>query len=105
MGEQVQVPDTIAETPDDICKKILTCETCSKNYRIVEPELQFYRKMNLPVPRNCPDCRHKARMTLRNPRHLWKRTCDNCNKEIETTFAPEREEKVFCEECYLEIVQ
>jgi hypothetical protein len=70
-GPKVEIPETIAETPDDICNQILTCETCSKNYRIVKPELAFYRKMNLPVPHNCPDCRHKARMALRNPRKLW----------------------------------
>jgi Zn ribbon nucleic-acid-binding protein len=103
-GPKVEIPETIAETPDDICNQILTCETCSKNYRIVKPELAFYRKMNLPVPHNCPDCRHKARMALRNPRKLWKRNCDNCGVDMETTFSPERPEKVFCEKCYLESV-
>jgi Zn ribbon nucleic-acid-binding protein len=103
-GPKVEIPETIAETPDDICNQILTCETCTKNYRIVKPELAFYRKMNLPVPHNCPDCRHKARMALRNPRKLWKRNCDNCGVDMETTFSPERPEKVFCEKCYLESV-
>lgn len=104
-GPKVEIPDTIQETSDDICNQILECEECSKNYRIVKPELQFYRKMDLPVPHKCPDCRHKAHMALRNPRQLWTRNCDNCEKEIETTFAPERPEKVFCEECYLKVVQ
>jgi len=104
-GPPVPIPDTIAETPDSICNEILTCETCTKNYRIVKPELSFYRKMNLPVPHSCPNCRHKARMALRNPRKLWKRHCDQCQADIETTFAPERPEKVYCERCYLKTVQ
>jgi len=104
-GPPVAIPNTIADTPDSICDEILTCETCTKNYRIVKPELQFYRKMNLPVPHSCPNCRHKARMALRNPRKLWKRTCDKCNADIETTFAPDRPERVYCERCYLEEVQ
>jgi len=104
-GPPVAIPDTIAETPDSICNEILTCEMCTKNYRIVKPELAFYRKMNLPVPHSCPNCRHKARMALRNPRKLWKRHCDQCQTDIETTFAPERPEKVYCERCYLKEVQ
>ena len=57
--------------------------------------------MNLPIPHLHPDERHKDRMALRNPRKLWKRTCDKCVKEIETSYAPDRPEKVYCEECYL----
>ncbi|KKP36762.1 MAG: hypothetical protein UR28_C0038G0001, partial [Candidatus Peregrinibacteria bacterium GW2011_GWF2_33_10] len=51
-----------------------------------------------------PDQRHKDRMALRNPRKLWKRNCIKCNAEIQTTYAPERKEIVYCEKCYLESV-
>ena len=85
---------------DDILEKILICETCEKNYRIVWPELLFYRKHNLPIPRNCPNCRHLDRTKLRNPRKLFDRKCDKCKKDIKTTYSPEREEIVYCEECY-----
>ena len=98
------VPDSITEVSDDIVKEILSCQTCSKQYKIQKAELKFYRKMNLPIPRKCPDCRHADRMKLRNPRKLWKRNCDKCLKEIQTTFAPERPEKVYCEACYLKEV-
>ncbi len=103
-GEKYEIPDTIAETTDDILQAILECEECGKNYRLVKPELKFYRKMNLPVPHKCPNCRHKDRMALRNPRRLYDRKCDNCDKEIQTTFAPDRPEKVFCEDCYLKAI-
>jgi CxxC-x17-CxxC domain-containing protein len=39
-------------------------------------------------------------MKLRNPRKLFKRTCDKCGKGIQKTYAPERPEIVYCQECY-----
>lgn len=100
-GPPVQIPEKISDVDDDICKQILTCEVSGKNYRIQPAELNFYRKMNLPVPHLCPDERHKQRMALRNPRQLFERNCDKCGVDIQTTFAPDRPEKVYCEECYL----
>jgi len=70
-------------------------------YRILPQELEFYRKMNLPLPRLCPDCRHYERIKQRNPLKLYKRKCDKCGKEILTTYSPDRPEIVYCEACYL----
>jgi CxxC-x17-CxxC domain-containing protein len=39
-------------------------------------------------------------MKLRNPRKLFDRKCDKCGKDIKTTYAPDRPEIVYCEECY-----
>ncbi len=103
-GPKYEIPNTIEEVSEDILKKILECETCKKNYRLVKPELEFYRKMKLPIPRNCPNCRHKARMVLRNPRILFSHRCDKCQKNIKTTFASNRLEIVYCEECYLKTI-
>jgi hypothetical protein len=99
-----EIPDDITDVSDAICNEILSCETCGKNYKIQKAELKFYRKMNLPIPHKCPNCRHKERMKLRNPRKLWKRTCDKCGIGIQTTFAPKRPETVYCEKCYLNAV-
>ena len=100
-----EIPDNITDVPDSICTEILTCESCSKNYKIQKAELKFYQKQNLPIPHKCPDCRHSDRMKLRNPRKLWERKCDKCNAGIQTTFAPERPEKVYCEKCYLDSLE
>ncbi|MFA6533969.1 MAG: zinc-ribbon domain containing protein [Patescibacteria group bacterium] len=95
-----QTPAEIKAVPDDILNEVLACVVCGKNYKIIKPELGFYRQFGLPIPRKCPDCRHLDRMQLRNPRHLYQRKCDQCGTEIETTYSPERPEKVYCEECY-----
>jgi CxxC-x17-CxxC domain-containing protein len=39
-------------------------------------------------------------MNLGNPRKLFTRICDKCGKEIQTIYAPERKEIVYCENCY-----
>ena len=80
------------------------CTSCGKVFKCIQKELGFYKNMKLPEPDECHDCRHKARMAQHNPRQLWKRNCMKCQKEIETSYSPERPELVYCEKCYLETV-
>ena len=95
-----KLPDNISDIPDDILNWAILCEVSGKPFRIIKPELEFYRKHNLPIPRRHPDQRHLDRMKLRNPRKLYDRKCDKCWKDIKTTYNPERPEIVYCEECY-----
>ncbi len=101
LGPQTEIPEDIRSIGDDITQHILVCEKTGKLFKIIPQELKFYREMGIPVPRKCPDQRHKERMALRNPRKLWNRECAKCRKPIETSYAPERPEIVYCEECYL----
>ena len=98
------LPEIISEIPDDILNWAIQCEVTGKPFKIIKPELDFYRKMNLSIPRRHPDQRHKDRMALRNPRKLWKRNCIKCNAEIQTTYVLEKPEMVYCEDCYLKSV-
>ena len=135
------LPDHIKDVPDSILNEIIQCahfghamskcnEQCTEAYKIIPQELQFLRKMNLPLPRLCPNCRHYQRIKQRNPLKLWHRKCmcggekshpstssgysyrntadhihhkkeEPCPNEFETTYAPERPEIVYCEQCYL----
>jgi hypothetical protein len=101
LGPKASVPGNISDVSDEITKQILTCEVSGKPYKIIPQELSFYRKHGISIPRRSPDQRHKDRMALRNPRTLWERECMNCKKHIQTTYAPDRPEIVYCEECYL----
>jgi len=67
------VPDFVDEVEDDILSAILACSDCSKNYRLIERELDFYRSNQISVPTKCPYCRHLDRLKLRNPKKLWSR--------------------------------
>ena len=99
-----RLPDAIDDIPDDVLNWALRCSQTSRPFRIVKKELDFYRRMRLPVPHIHPDERHRQRKTLRNPRKLWVRSCAICSKTIQTTFAPDRPEKIYCEACYLKEV-
>ena len=91
---------------------------CSKAFKITPEELAFYKRMNISLPQRCFNSRHFERTKLRNPVHLWHRKCmcdgstsspqannhphhsGKCPNEFETSYAPDRPEIVYCEQCY-----
>ncbi len=101
-GPQTQVPDDISQVTDTILKDILTCETCSRNYRVIAQELAFYRSHNIGIPHQCFFCRNQRRLHIRNPRKLFHRNCTKCQVALETTYSPDRPEPIMCEQCYLQ---
>ncbi|OGZ43503.1 MAG: hypothetical protein A3C80_02680 [Candidatus Ryanbacteria bacterium RIFCSPHIGHO2_02_FULL_45_43] len=139
------LPDHIKDVTGDILNQIIGCAhggicnenpapkpprcraSCSTAFRIIPHELEFYRLLNLPLPRLCPNCRHYQRIKQRTPLKLWRRKCycagltsspqagtrfvyqntakhfhgsDYCPNTFETAFAPEGPEIVYCEACY-----
>lgn len=98
------LPDNIKDVKSEITKQEIVCKECGKNYKIIQQELEFYKKNNIPVLDKCPDCRYKNRIKLRNPNKLWDRKCDKCNSDIRTSYSPDRPETVYCEKCYLKEV-
>ncbi|MFA6305676.1 MAG: hypothetical protein WC651_03020 [Candidatus Gracilibacteria bacterium] len=82
-------------------KGLPTCNECGKKYKSTDYEKKFYKRLSLPTPQNCPDCRHKTRMQWENPRKLIERTCDKCGTSIKTTYQKESKEIIYCEKCYL----
>jgi hypothetical protein len=97
---ETTLPETIGEVDDEITNEVLLCGDCAKHYRIIRPELDFYRRMGLPLPMHCPDCRHYQRLSLRNPCRLWQRSCSKCGLLMQTSYAPAQPETVYCEKCY-----
>jgi len=111
------LPKTIPETSEAIINEVIGCEhggTCNEQctvaFKIVPEELAFYKRMNLPLPHLCPNCRHAARIQYRNPMKLWSRSCmceerghlhaGKCEVIFETSYAPNRPEIIYCEKCY-----
>jgi hypothetical protein len=104
-----QLPDAIEDVTDDILTQTIGCPNngnaefqCTSAYRITADELQFYKQKGLPLPRKCPNCRHYERLAYRNQNKLYTRGCmfPTCGNTFETTYAPDRTEKVYCETCY-----
>lgn len=116
--ESKDIPDNIKDVGDDVLNKVIACEhagnckeQCTEAFKIVPEELKFYRRMNLPLPRLCPNCRNYQLLSQRNPMKLWSKTCmckkeghfhgkDKCVVEFKTTYAPDRPEVIYCEKCY-----
>lgn len=112
------IPNNIKEVIENIIEKVIECEhqgkcneQCTEAFKIIPAELQFYQRMNLPIPHLCPNCRHYQRLKQRNPLKLWTRTCmcdkenhfhgkEKCEVEFETSYSPDRPEVVYCEKCY-----
>lgn len=116
-----------AEFPDAMKDDIVACghegtcaHNCSTAFRFIGPELDFYKQHQLPLPRLCPNCRHMERVARTNPPKLWHRSCacegakageyangaqhfhgaEACPNQFQTSYAPERPEIVYCEQCY-----
>ncbi|MFH1769136.1 MAG: hypothetical protein ABH833_00520 [Parcubacteria group bacterium] len=125
-----EIVGTIDEVTDDIVNQVISCKSqdseeskkshisCATAFRVTPAELQFYRKMKLPIPDRCFPCRLRDRLNRRNPRKLYSRQCvcdyeiykntaehshhkqGRCPHEFETSYAPDRKEIVYCEKCY-----
>lgn len=104
-----EIPDHIKNVDDSILEDIISCahsgkckQRCTTAFKISEPELNFYRQINMPLPRLCPNCRHYERSSHLNPMKLWHRKCmkEGCNNEFETSYSPDRPEIIYCERCY-----
>ena len=83
---------------------ILDCPACSLRYRIVQQEIDFYQKMHVPPPQQCPECRLTARIVERCPYSLVSRKCSNCSIDLETVYTEQKAPQVLCETCYMEKV-
>ncbi|KKS82267.1 MAG: hypothetical protein UV58_C0011G0021 [Candidatus Wolfebacteria bacterium GW2011_GWC1_43_10] len=128
------LPDHIKDIDNSILKETIGClhegkcnEQCTTAFRVTREELNFYKKMNLALPRLCPNCRYAQRLNWRNGVKLWHRKCQcggecsqpmtnnsrqyqntakhfhgdsPCPNEFETTFSPDKPEIIYCGGCY-----
>jgi len=95
-----EIPDHIRDVSNNFVNEILSCIECSRNYRLISRELEFYKKMVIPIPRKCWNCRFSNLIKRRGPYKFWKRACDKCKREITTNYSPDSPEIIYCESCY-----
>ncbi len=95
-----EIPDNISQISESITKEILKCIECERNYKIIDQEFLFYKKLNLPVPRKCFFCRHKNRVVRRGSFKFFKRNCSKCGEENLTNLSVDTARIVYCEKCY-----
>ena len=108
-----KIPDDIKDVKENIVSEIIACKNASKGlvhcataFRIISPEINFYRKVGLPIPDKCPNCRHMDRMKFRNPPIFREGKCefDGCDKAFITGYSKDFKGKLYCREHYLQTV-
>lgn len=77
-----------------------SCQNCKKDFVIEQADFDFYKKVDVPPPTFCPDCRLQRRMTWRNERALYKRQCDLCQKAIFAMYPAKTPFPVYCHDCW-----
>ena len=100
-----ELPEAISGVDDSILKEVIECaEKDNPNsvgaFRITQNELNFYRRMDLPLPRVCFDIRHLKRMDKRPPLKIIERHCSKCEIEVETVYTEEYSPIIYCVKCY-----
>lgn len=71
------------------------CQSCHKDFIIESEDFDFYKKIDVPPPTFCWRCRAIRRMSFRNIRHLYSRTCDATKKKIFTLMSPDNSMPVY----------
>ncbi len=123
------LPNSIKDVSESILKEIISCthkgncaHGCTKAFRIVTDELSFYQRRGIPLPRECPNCRHYRRLAYKDPIKLrnvicmcmgenlsngiYKNTIEHphgsspCGKNINTTTGADFNYIIYCDECY-----
>ena len=99
------LPEKIEEVDDTIINEIIECAQKDKPYsvgvyKITQNELNFYRMMDLPLPRVCFDVRHTRRLDNRRFIKILQRNCSKCKKDVETVYPESYAPILYCEKCY-----
>lgn len=107
---QDKVSDHIDEVDESILNEVLKCESCSRNYKILENELVFYKRLKIPIPVACFFCRYQQRQSMRPGYDLINKQCDcvlgshdhigKCENVFETFFTEKEKRPIYCEKCY-----
>jgi hypothetical protein len=122
-------PEDITEVLDSLVDEVFECshkgecnQGCTKAFRITQNELQFYRKIRVPIPLLCPACRTLERLKMRLGVKLYDRHCmcagqeddsgqykngvehfhgeSHCEEKFRTGFSTDGGDIVYCEKCY-----
>ena len=68
-------------------KKI--CQNCKKDFTIEPDDFVFYKKIDVPPPTLCPECRYVRRLLDRNEYNFYKRKCDATGEDIISIYRPD----------------
>lgn len=76
------------------------CVGCKEKFTIFQRDQDFYKRIEAPAPKYCPQCRMQRRMLHRNERTLYRRVCDLCKKEGVSIYPSGTPWPVYCAPCW-----
>ena len=62
------------------------CQNCQNDFTIESEDFEFYKRIEVPPPTFCPECRMQRRMSFLNDRNFHKRTCDKTGEVCVSLF-------------------
>jgi len=68
----------------------MNCKQCTTEFEITDSDRQFYKKMDVPEPTFCPDCRQQRRLSFRNERNLYRLKSSLSGKDMLSNYSPEK---------------
>jgi len=77
-----------------------TCPKCKNEFHIFDWDEKFYKRIGVPSPKLCPNCRQQRRLAFRNERKLYHRDCNLCGKKIISIYNSSSPLKVYCPTCW-----
>ncbi|MFA5936998.1 MAG: hypothetical protein WC822_03925 [Candidatus Paceibacterota bacterium] len=80
----------------------IKCKKCQQDFLLDQDDFSFYEKMDVPLPKICPDCRFKLCAIWRNEISLYSgRKCGLCKKNVISMYNPKSGYNTFCHKCFL----
>ncbi len=98
--------------PNETLVETKICKHCGISFPITDKDIEFYEKVSpkfpspsgeglgvrtylIPPPTLCPDCRQQRRLSFRNERKLYKRTCDFSGKDIISMYSSDKQDTIY----------
>lgn len=82
----------------------LACRQCGGEFAVLPEDHDFLERVSpvvkgkvyrIPPPTLCPTCRRQRRLTWRNERVLYSRSCDHSRNRFLSSYAPDKPYRVF----------
>lgn len=101
-GALYDIPDSIVDVPEDILRKVLVCKASGKHYRLIKQELDFYKKLEIPVPDVCFHVRLRKGIQRSFPmKPLYERVCEQCHQKVRSMY---KKGFVICPSCIRNLI-
>jgi hypothetical protein len=76
------------------------CQNCKATFVIEPADFDYYKKMDVPPPTWCPECRLMRRLSFLDVYSLYKRSCAKCGKNMMSMYSPDKKLIVYCLPCW-----